>query len=63
MPTESRLARLERRMEALEERLANVLAALADLWSGLSVDGKDAAARIARAVAAQPPRKRHGKCD
>jgi hypothetical protein len=52
-----RIARLERRFDALEERLNDVLSALASVWGNLSADGKEVVGRVAKAANARPTPK------
>ena len=54
---DDRLARLERRVEQLEERFADVLAALAHQWTSFSDAAKAQAGRVAQAATARSPPK------
>ena len=54
------LARLTRRIEKLEERFNDVLAAIAEKWTSLSGEARDRAGMIAEAAAGRTPKKRNG---
>jgi hypothetical protein len=57
MPTvEARLERLERRVDGMESRFNDVLEAIADRWSSLSSDTREA---LGRATKGELPKKRN----